>query len=209
VLFTLAVRDAGPSRTSVLVGTAPLFSVVFALTFLSEPVEAGLIAGAVLIVGGGLLLAAERSRPAHFKIVGLAYALAATVLFATRDTLLRWLSLDTDVPSSFAAAATLASGTLCVLAFVLVTRPGSGASLFAGWRAFAVAGLCFGLSYVALFAAYYRGRVTVVSPLIATESLWGVLFSALFLRRSERIGLRLVAGALLIVAGGALIGIVR
>ena len=46
----------------------------------------------------------------------------------------------------------------------------------------------FGLSYVCLFEAYYRGRVTVVSPLVATESLWGVLFSAIFLRRTEGVG---------------------
>jgi drug/metabolite transporter (DMT)-like permease len=62
---------------------------------------------------------------------------------------------------------------------------------------------------VCLFEAYYRGRVTVVSPLVATESLWGVTVSALLLRRHELVGPRLVAGALLVVAGGALIGIVR
>ena len=44
LLFTLAVRDAGPSRTSVAVGTAPLFSVVIALIFLDEPLQAGLVA---------------------------------------------------------------------------------------------------------------------------------------------------------------------
>ncbi len=48
--------------------------------------------------------------------------------------------------------------------------------------------------------------MTVVSPLVATESLWGVLFAALLLRRSELVGRRLVAGAVLIVAGGVLIG---
>ena len=41
LLFTFAVRDAGPSRTSVIVGTAPLFSVVIALVFLDEPLERG------------------------------------------------------------------------------------------------------------------------------------------------------------------------
>src|SRR3712207_7511193 len=60
----------------------------------------------------------------------------------------------------------------------------------------------FGLSYVALFEAYYRGRVTVVSPLVATESLWGVALSALLLRRHELVGPRLAAGAALVVAGG-------
>jgi drug/metabolite transporter (DMT)-like permease len=45
--------------------------------------------------------------------------------------------------------------------------------------------------------------------LIATESLWGVLLSAVVLGRSERVGIRLVAGAALIVSGGILIGVSR
>ncbi len=75
--------------------------------------------------------------------------------------------------------------------------------------AFFPAGLLFGLSYTALFEAYYHGRVSVVAPLIATESLWGVAFSALLLRRSELVGRTLVLGAGLIVAGGVLIGVWR
>ena len=67
----------------------------------------------------------------------------------------------------------------------------------------------FGLSYVCLFEAYYRGLVTIVSPLVATESLWGVLLAAAVLGRSERVGSRLVLGAALVVAGGVLIGIHR
>src|SRR5919109_269117 len=74
---------------------------------------------------------------------------------------------------------------------------------------FALAGLFFGLSYAALFEAYYRGRVSVVAPLVATESLWGVAFSALLLRRSELVGRKLVLGAALIVGGGVLIGASR
>ncbi len=76
-------------------------------------------------------------------------------------------------------------------------------------RAFAPAGVLFGLSYVCLFEAYYRGLVTVVSPLVATESLWGVALAAIVLGRSERVGPRLVAGAALVVAGGVLIGVFR
>ena len=41
LLFTLAVRDAGPSRTSVTVGTAPLFSVAIALVLLERAGEGG------------------------------------------------------------------------------------------------------------------------------------------------------------------------
>ena len=70
-------------------------------------------------------------------------------------------------------------------------------------------GVLFGLSYVSLFEAYYRGRVTVVSPLIATESLWGVGLAVLLIRHTELVGRRLLLGALLVVAGGALIGAFR
>jgi drug/metabolite transporter (DMT)-like permease len=176
LLFTLAVRDAGPSRTSVTVGTAPLFSIAIALVLLDEPAQAGVILGALLIV------------------------------FAVRDNLVRHLSLETNVEPALAAAATLFAGGLTVAVWLLVTRrrlPGAGVT------AFVPAGILFGLSYLCLFEAYYRGRVSVVSPLVATESLWGVSLSALLLRRSELVGPRLFGGAALVVAGGILIGVFR
>jgi drug/metabolite transporter (DMT)-like permease len=206
LLFTLAVRDAGPSRTSVTVGTAPLFSVAIALVFLDEPAKAGVIVGAILIVVGGILLVREPERPEHVKWIGLGFAFLATIVFAVRDNLVRHLSLDTDVEPALAAAATLAAGGLTVATWLLLTRrriPSTGV------RAFVPAGVLFGLSYICLFEAYYRGRVSVVSPLVATESLWGVGLSALFLRRHELVGPRLFAGALLVVAGGILIGVFR
>jgi drug/metabolite transporter (DMT)-like permease len=206
LLFTLAVNKAGPSRTSVVVGTAPLFSVAIALVFLDEPLKAGLIVGAVLIVAGGVLLVGERGRPDHVRVIGLVLALTATVVFATRDNLLRWLALDTEVQPGPAAAATLGAGAALILAYTVVRR-----SRFSRHEArdFLPAGLLFGASYICLFEAYYRGPVTVVSPLVATESLWGVALSAIVLRRSEGVGPRLAAGAALIVCGGALIGTFR
>ena len=98
ILFTFAVRDAGPSRASVTVGTAPLVAVAIALIFLGEPLVAGLAAGAVLIVTGGVLLASERGRPVHVRPIGLLFALLATLAFGTRDSLIRWLGTRaTDV----------------------------------------------------------------------------------------------------------------
>lgn len=206
VLFTLAVRDAGPSRASVVVGTAPLFAVAIALVALDEPLEAGLVAGALLIVGGGVALMSERRRPERFRPIGLVFALGATMLFATRDNVVRWLSGDTEVEPALAACATLLAGAVCILVFLLVARRPIPLRFL---PPFAPAGVLFGLSYVSLFAAFYSGPVSVVSPLVATESLWGVALSALVLGRRERVGRQLVAGALLVVAGGVLIGVFR
>ena len=207
VLVTFAVRDAGASRASVTVGTAPLFAVALALVFLGEPVVAGLLAGAALIVGGGLLLVSDQARPEHFRRLGLVFALAATLAFATRDTLIRWLGTEaTDVPPGLAAFATVLTGAVVASLYVLVSRarPTRKAAV-----AFLPAALCYGTSYVLLFEAFFRGRVSVVSPIVATESLWGVTLSWLFLRKSEHIGRRLVVGAALVVAGSVLIGFYR
>src|SRR5688500_3502572 len=206
LLFTLAVRDAGPSRASVTVGTAPLFSVAIALLLLDEPAKAGVIGGALLIVVGGIVLVREPGRPEHVKWIGLGFALAAAILIGTRDNVVRHLSLDTGVEPALAVAATLFAGGLTVAAWLLVTRrrlPRRGLATFVP------AGLCFGLSYLCLVEAFYRGRVSVVSPLVATESLWGVGLSALLLRRHELVGPRLFAGAVLVVVGGFLIGLLR
>lgn len=202
LLFTLAVRDAGAARASVLVGAAPLVTVALGLLVLDEPFELALLAGAALIVVGGTALVWERLRPESFRAVGMVWAIGCTLLFAGRDTFVRWFSGETPVASTAGAAATLFGGSL-VLGLLARRAP---------WRRalpFVPAGVCFGLSYVFLFEAYYRGRVTVVSPLVATESLWGVGLSALLIGRSERVGRRLVVGAVLIVAGGALIGAAR
>ena len=200
-LFTLAVREIGASRTSVAVGAAPLVAVAIALVFLDEPLRLPLVVGALAIVAGGVLLAAERDRPGHLRARGLLFAAGAATMFATRDNLIR--ALHADASPQTAAAATLLAGA--VVAALWTRRAPTRVEL----RRLAPAGVMFGLSYVLLFEAYWRGRVTVVSPLVATESLWGVGLAALLVRHTEGMGRRLALGALLVVAGGAVIGAAR
>jgi drug/metabolite transporter (DMT)-like permease len=203
ILVTIGIRDAGASRVSMVFGAAPLVSVTIALVFLGEPARAPLLVGAVLVVAGGIELARERDRPAHLNRLGLLYAFAGATLFAIRDNLVRHLAVGkTVVPPTTAVAASLLAGALFALVWA---RRG----LSRRWLRFAPAGLLFGGSYITLFEAYYRGNVTVVAPLVAIESLVGVALSALLLRDSELVGKRLVFGAALIVAGGALIGATR
>ncbi len=199
LLFTLSIREVGASRTSITVGTAPLFALTIAFVFLNEPVKAPLILGAVAIVTGGVLLAAERTRPEHLRGRGLLYALAAAILFAVRDNVVR--ALHAHGSPETVAAATMLAGVVVALC---VTR---GLPASRELRRLAPSGLLFGASYVCLFEAYFRGRVSVVSPLVATESLWGVGLSALAFHKTEGLGRRLVLGAVAIVAGGIVIGL--
>jgi drug/metabolite transporter (DMT)-like permease len=204
IFFTRAVGLIGPSRTAVFVGVSPVLSAAIAVLVLDEPVHVALVIGTLLIVAGGTLLVRERARPGAFLSAGIALALGAALLFAIRDNLVRWAARGSDVPGFVAASASLASATI-VIALVVLSRPNGVARVGQAFRPFVLSGLVYGVSYACLYSAFDRGRVTVVAPLVATESLWAVLISMVVLRRSERIGPRLVAAAGLVVGGGALI----
>jgi len=210
IFFVLAVKHAGPSRAAILIGTAPLMSVALALVFLNEPVQAGLIAGTVLIVSGGVALARERERPEHFRLLGALLALSCAALFAVRDNVVRWAASDVHPRALVAATAALLAAAAFNLCYVLVGhRDGLAPKLRSALPAFAAAGISLGLAYDSLLEAFDRGRVNVVAPLNATQSLWAVLFAALLVGRAEMIGRRTVAAGLLVVAGAVLIGATR
>lgn len=210
LLFVLGVREAGPSRASVVVGAAPLVAVTIAITVLGEPARLPLLAGAILIVAGGLALVAERERPEHFRAIGLAYAFGCTALFATRDNVVRHIATDSSVAPQLAASATIFGGTVLVFVVLLLARRSRAlADIRREGPHFILPGVLWGASYAFLFEAFYRSKVSIVSPLVATESLCAVLLAVLLLRRTELVGRHLLLGACLVVAGGALIGAFR
>jgi len=211
ILFIIAIRDIGPSRVSILIGTAPLMSVAIALALLGEPFQPLLVVGTVLVVAGGAALARERTRPEHFRSFGIVLALVCAALFAVRDNVARWAAKDTHPPALAASTAALLGSFLVVLAWVLMRRRATFRQhLRTALPAFALAGVILGLAYTSLLEAFDRGRVSIVAPLNATQSLWAVFFAAALIgRHSERIGPRLVAAGVLVVAGSAIIGIVR
>jgi uncharacterized membrane protein len=74
--------------------------------------------------------------------------------------------------------------------------------------AFWPAGLLFTAACLGFILAYRYGRVVVVAPLTATESMWTVLLATLLIgARSDAISKRVVGACCLIVAGGILVGI--
>ena len=204
-----AVAAIGASRSAILIGVSPLLSALFAISLLGEPIRAGLVLGTVAIAGGAVALVSTRSAAARLTAAGAAAGVLAASLISTRDNFVRWADTGNDVPGVVAATGCLVSATALIAALLLVRRrPLLPASLPA-LRPLAAAALLFGLAYGAVFVAFDHGRVTVVAPLYATESLWAVVWSALLLKRAEGVGPRLVLAAVLMVAGGVLIGVSR
>jgi drug/metabolite transporter (DMT)-like permease len=210
IFLTLAVRHVGAPRAAIFMGTAPLISILLAALLLDEQLRPPLLVGAGLIVLGGVAIASEATRPTGVGVQGSVLALLCAVLFAARDNIIRWGALDADSSPVLASSATLVSAATVLLAYqTLSRREGARSAFRQAVPAFAPAGLTLALGYGTLLWALDRGRVSVVSPLNATGSLWAVLFAALLFGQSDRINRHTFLAAVLVVAGGALIGAFR
>lgn len=203
-----AVRGAGASRAGILFGMTPLFSALIAILAFGEPLRWPLAAGTLLVVAGGVALAWEGERPVDYRAYGAALAVTVAVAFGLRDNVARTVSEDVAA-DALAQTTALLLGAALVLLANLLRRPAALPRLQAAFAPFASSGVLTALGQASLFEALGRARVTVVAPLAGTGVLWTVVFAAIVLGRSELVGRRLVLVALLVVAGGTLVGASR
>lgn len=203
-----AVHAAGASRAGILFGMAPLFSSLIAIGAFGEPIRWPLVAGTLLVVAGGASLAWETERPPDYRVVGAVIAVLVAVTFGIRDNVSRSVA-EHVTADPLAQATAIMLGAAIVLILNLAVRRNALARFRLALEPFAPSGVVTALGQGTLFEALDRGRVTVVAPLAGTGVLWTVVLAAIFLGRSELIGRRLVVVALLVVAGGTLVGATR
>ena len=203
-----AVRAAGASRAGILFGMAPLFSALFAVIAFGEPFKLALAIGTLLVVVGGVVLALEGERPADYRAYGAVLAVTVAAGFGLRDNIARAVGEDVSVDPLAQSTVVMLGGSLLLVANLL-RRPAPFRRLRDAFLPFASSGVVLAIGQGALFEALDRARVTVVAPLTGTGVLWTVVLAAIFLGRSELIGRRLVVVALLVVAGGTLVGVTR
>jgi drug/metabolite transporter (DMT)-like permease len=203
-----AVRAAGASRAGILFGMAPLFSALFAVIAFGEPFQLALAIGTLLIVAGGVVLALEGERPADYRAYGAVLAVTVAAGFGLRDNIARAVGEDVSVDPLAQSTVVMLGGSLLLVANLL-RRPSPFKRLRNAFLPYASSGVVLAIGQGALFEALDRARVTVVAPLTGTGVLWTVVLAAIFIGRSELIGRRLIVVALLVVAGGTLVGVTR
>lgn len=192
-------EQLGPTVTSAVSGTAPLFALLAAGLLLDErvPVEASIAATAV-VMGVGLLSWNQNAvRPG---VIGwsMLWPIAGAVVrglaqAGAKAGLLLW-------PSPFSAGLigySMSSATLLIASrFGRLLRPRpTKRSVF--W--FAVTGMLNGSAVLLMYAALNSAPVSAVAPIVASYPLITALVSAAVLRE-ERFTLRMMAGSAVIVA---------
>ena len=203
-----AVRAAGASRAGILFGMAPLFSALFAVIAFGEPFQLALAIGTLLVVAGGVVLALEGERPADYRAYGAVLAVTVAAGFGLRDNIARAVGEDITADPLAQSTVVMLGGSLLLVANLL-RRPAPFRRLRDAFLPYASSGVVLAIGQGALFEALDRARVTVVAPLTGTGVLWTVVLAAIFIGRSELIGRRLIVVALLVVAGGTLVGVTR
>ena len=209
--FYAAIRMAGPSRSAIMLGTVPVWSVVLATIFLNEHWSASVVAGTLLAVVGSALLATEGITKASVSRLGLALAALTALQFAIRDVLARSVTQGSNLDSPAAAAVTLWVGAVVLIGVGVGTAKPREVSknLRRRMPAMLIPGIAVGLAMPALLAAFERSRVGVVSPLLgATQTVGAVLLSGLLIGGTE-INRRVVLAVIVTLAGGTLIGVTR
>jgi len=197
----IGIHRIGVARAMPVVSTTPALAVLIAIAALGERPSAWLLLGVICIVGGGILLARRGETRGGWLPRDLVFPLLAALGFALRDNIFRLGFRHYDDPTLAAAAAAVAS--LAVMGAVAVFQRGAGSIRITGaaFPFLAASGLAEAFGYLTALRAFKGGDVSVVSPLVSTYGLVALVLAALFLRDLERVSLRVVLAAALIVSG--------
>ncbi|OGQ80202.1 MAG: hypothetical protein A3F90_12745 [Deltaproteobacteria bacterium RIFCSPLOWO2_12_FULL_60_19] len=199
---TLGVAITDPVRA-----TTPLFSALMAIVFLDEKITLPIVVATLMIIAGITLLS---WRSGSMQLTGSAvflwYPIAASVI-AGASQVVRKFGLAA-VPHPFLAAAVTASSSLVVsiltLWYVEKTEATWKMNRQCFWW-FLASGVTISLGMTCIYYALDLGKVSVVIPISSTGPFFSLIFSALFLRDVERVTLRIVCSAAMIVGGVLLI----
>jgi DME family drug/metabolite transporter len=205
ILYYIGITRIGVSRAGPLRGSEPLLSVVLAVIFLHEDPNEFVYAGTFLIIASVWLILWRRSGEAAWNLFDIVFPLGAAFCGAVSQNLRKAGLLL--LPDPYVGAAIGTSTSLFLFwAFLLATgrfrlaRPNRKSLPF-----FAGAAVISAVAQIMNFAALSRGEVSAMVPLFNTTPLFAVLFSAIFLRDVEKVTLKVVLGAILMVAGVVII----
>ncbi len=199
------IERMGASVTSTATSATPLFAIVFALFFLDERPTLINLVGALLIVGGVVLILWQGEQ-GSWRAWDLGFPLTAAFLFALRDTLVRFGLLVTRAPVLAAAIASSSSALAFGAAYpALGVLPRWSRSAWSGFLWFASSGVASFFAYVFMYTALGLDRISIVSPLVNSFPVFVLPLAYVLLRGIEQLTPRKVGATVSVVLGVLLI----
>ena len=200
-LFVSSIGSIGPARTSILIGTSPVFSVLLAVIFLDESWKTTIMIGTLLTVVGSALISWEKG--IRFRQAGIVFAIATSLTFAIRDVVARHFNVGTDVSSWWSGTIVLLSASITLWIFVSIKfGPIWKTQTRKALPEFIPSGIMIGIALPLLLEALNKGAVNIVAPLaLASQNIAIVILSGWFFGSRERTRQVIVAMILIFVGG--------
>lgn len=189
----------GPTITSSIACTSPLFALCGAILFLGEALTPANALGTGTIVLGVLALTwSGQARARAWPLWAIALPVAAAAVRALAQVLTK-AGLALWANPYAAALIGYSMSAVVILAATRARGPRAPADRRAApW--FVASGMLNGASLFLMYSALAGGQVALVSPIVATYPLFTLALSLLLLRH-ERITPRVALGAAMTVAG--------
>jgi DME family drug/metabolite transporter len=208
-LSYVGIEKIGVARSVPIANSSPIFASIFAVIFLAEVWVLQNIVGTLLVIGGTIVLSVARPATGEWRKLDVIYPLVGAMAFGA-SAILRKAGLDYVGIPVMAAAVT--AGSAAVFSFILLQIRG-GKVAFKLTRTSAAwlfsAGLINTAAMLSVFYALSHGKVVIVEPLVSSNPVLTLLFTAIFLRDLEALNLRVIIGALLTVIGTILVVTVK
>ncbi len=208
-LFTLrSYKEIGVSTSSAIVGTSPLVVTILAVLFLGEPLVFPVIVGALLVVGG-IVLINVKGGTLSFQLDSIYLPIGASVLYAVSNILRKIGTNLLPDPVLGAQFSTLA-GLVAFVAYLGTNNRLKKINVNSGNAPWLVgSGLVNAVAWITLTMSISLGRVSVMMAIVYSYPLFSVILARFFLRDTEDLTKYTVAGCVLIVLGVVLVSLLR
>ncbi len=197
----------GASRTALFISTSVPFSALFAIAFIGESLKPLVAAGTVAVIIG-LLLASGDSLTQGWRadrryLLGCLFGLTGGAATGASTVLAKQAVGVYNSPLTITALGMLAAMFIVIPAVSIIAarKPAIRTFDWKSMRFVVFSGLSTTVSITSQLFAVQRADVVIVAPILATFTLWTLVFSHIFISRLEQLNLRLIIGAIIGVAG--------
>jgi len=204
-LALAGLKFLGPTLSSTLTSTAPLFAVGLGIIFLDEVLNLSIAIGTLVIVLAIMMLTKKDGKiSSNWPLWALALPIGAAAIRALAHVLTK-VGME-EIPDAYLAG--LIGFVVSALVTLIIHKSRSESPTISlknpGTKWFMSASACFSLAVLSLNTALYHGQVIQVIPIVAASPIFTLLLSICIFRQ-EVITKRIILAVFMVVPAVMLI----
>ena len=201
LLYFISINKIGVARSSAIVGSSPVFTVILSIPILAEKPTITTVLGATSVTIGIILASGAK----EFKLEkAVAIALAATLSYALSNIISKaGLQIEPDPYLSAQVGAT--TSLIFFLIYMICTNQKNNIKIpKTSLLYFITTGIVMSIGWLSMMTALKLGAVSIVTTIVYSYPLFTLLLTRL-LMKEEKFGTREIVGAITIILGVAVV----